>query len=346
MVPMRSGQERGHSGPALLSALAHLGVGLLIMLAMSPQGSRRQAVSGKPVAIDMVFVSAAEGEPAVAPGLSAAPLPEADLPAEAVTSPPASVQMPAPEQPPPAAARAAPPALAPDISLQEFAAMTRPEAASPALGETPPMPSAEMRPAEPAPPQVTSAPDVPLGEHAPPMPAEPPRALPSQPAPPPVEAAQPSRPAEARPAPVRTQPRAAPRPAPARAPSLAQGPVGSATATAISAMPGTAAAGSPVASLIAIGPPLITSPRFRRAPQPPDYPARAIELDLTGTVVIRALLNPEGDPREVRVHRSSGQNILDSAAVSAVRRWAFEPASRDGQRVEAWVEVPVHFRLN
>ncbi len=96
----------------------------------------------------------------------------------------------------------------------------------------------------------------------------------------------------------------------------------------------------------AAGPPLITAPRFRRAPQPPEYPARAVELDLTGTVVIRALLNPEGDPRDVRVHRSSGQNLLDSAAAAAVRRWAFEPASRDGQRIEAWVEVPVHFRLN
>ncbi|MBY0332352.1 MAG: energy transducer TonB [Acetobacteraceae bacterium] len=86
-------------------------------------------------------------------------------------------------------------------------------------------------------------------------------------------------------------------------------------------------------------------PRFRRPPRPPDYPPRAIELDITGTVVVRALLTPEGDPQQARVHRSSGHTMLDAAALAAVRRWAFEPASRDGRRIAAWVEVPVHFRL-
>ncbi len=92
-------------------------------------------------------------------------------------------------------------------------------------------------------------------------------------------------------------------------------------------------------------PPLITAPRFRRPPRPPEYPPRAVELDLTGTVVVRALLDPEGDPREIRIHRSSGHAILDGAAVAAVRGWHFAPAARDGQRIAAWVEVPVHFRL-
>ncbi|MCC7283752.1 MAG: TonB family protein, partial [Acetobacteraceae bacterium] len=75
------------------------------------------------------------------------------------------------------------------------------------------------------------------------------------------------------------------------------------------------------------GPPLITTPRFRHPPRPPEYPRRAVELDLSGTVVVRALLDPAGTPRETRVHRSSGHPILDAAAVAAVRRWAFEPAS-------------------
>jgi protein TonB len=94
------------------------------------------------------------------------------------------------------------------------------------------------------------------------------------------------------------------------------------------------------------GPPLLTAPRFRLPPQPPDYPRRAIELDLSGTVVVRALLDVAGNPRETRVHRSSGHSILDAAAIAAVRRWAFEPASVDGRRIEAWVEVPVRFRLH
>jgi protein TonB len=107
-------------------------------------------------------------------------------------------------------------------------------------------------------------------------------------------------------------------------------------------------AGSPPAGGAAPSddPPLITAPRFRHPPRPPEYPRRAVELDLTGTVIVRALLDPSGDPREARIQRSSGHPILDGAALAAVRGWAFQPASRNGQRIPAWVEVPVHFRLH
>ena len=71
-----------------------------------------------------------------------------------------------------------------------------------------------------------------------------------------------------------------------------------------------------------------------------------MELGLSGTVLIRARVGADGDTEEIRLWRTSGHALLDAAALAAVRRWAFEPASLDGRRVEAWVEVPVHFRLN
>jgi len=61
---------------------------------------------------------------------------------------------------------------------------------------------------------------------------------------------------------------------------------------------------------------------------------------------VRALVSPDGETQETRVWRSSGQPLLDAAAVAAVRRWAFEPARHGGHAVAAWVEVPIHFRLN
>jgi len=79
---------------------------------------------------------------------------------------------------------------------------------------------------------------------------------------------------------------------------------------------------------------------------PAVYPPRAIEFGLTGTVLVRALVAPDGRTQEMRVWRSSGQPLLDAAAIAAVRRWDFEPASMGGRHVEAWVEVPVNFRLN
>lgn len=78
---------------------------------------------------------------------------------------------------------------------------------------------------------------------------------------------------------------------------------------------------------------------------PPAYPRRAIDLGQEGEVLIRALVGPDGDSREIRLWRSSGVPLLDEAALRAVRRWAFEAARVDGRPVEAWVEVPVRFQL-
>ncbi|WP_203072066.1 energy transducer TonB [Falsiroseomonas ponticola] len=215
-----------------------------------------------------------------------------------------------------------------------------PDATSPAEAAADPVPPPpataaplpEPAPAEPPTPVAAS----PLPD---PAPAEPPTPVAASPLPDPAPAEPPrrTRAAEAAPAP---RPAAPPR-RPAR--DGAAGPATAARGEGEAPLPARAPAAE--APSVAPGPPLITAPRFRRPPSPPAYPARAIELDLAGTVVVRALLDPSGDPTETLVLRSSGHAILDSAALAAVRRWAFEPASRDGQRIAAWVEVPVHFRL-
>ena len=63
-------------------------------------------------------------------------------------------------------------------------------------------------------------------------------------------------------------------------------------------------------------------------------------------VGLRLLVGADGATREVRLHRSSGNRLLDEAALAAARRWETEPASVGGQRADAWVEVPVRFRLD
>ncbi|MBX9751547.1 MAG: energy transducer TonB, partial [Roseococcus sp.] len=93
------------------------------------------------------------------------------------------------------------------------------------------------------------------------------------------------------------------------------------------------------------GPPVVTAARFRRPPIPPEYPLVARERGITGTAVIRALVGRDGETRELRLHRSSGHALLDDTAMAAVRRWAFAPATRDGQAIDAWLEVPLRFEL-
>jgi len=43
--------------------------------------------------------------------------------------------------------------------------------------------------------------------------------------------------------------------------------------------------------------------------------------------------------------QSSSHRLLDEAAVPAVRRARFTPARQDDRPVDAWVTVPIRFRL-
>lgn len=86
-------------------------------------------------------------------------------------------------------------------------------------------------------------------------------------------------------------------------------------------------------------------PRYRHPPTPAAYPPRAIELNQQGEVLLRVRLDPEGTAVEILVHRPSGHQMLDRAAIAAVKSWHFLPAVRDGRPVSAWVEIPVRFHL-
>jgi protein TonB len=86
-------------------------------------------------------------------------------------------------------------------------------------------------------------------------------------------------------------------------------------------------------------------PRYRHPPMPAVYPPRAIELNQQGEAVVRVRLDPDGSAVEIVLFRGSGFELLDRAALAAVRGWHFLPAVRDGRPVAAWVEIPVRFHL-
>jgi protein TonB len=78
----------------------------------------------------------------------------------------------------------------------------------------------------------------------------------------------------------------------------------------------------------------------------PPYPAAAKKLKLQGTAVVRVLVSPEGQPKNVALEKTSGVRVLDETAVETVKRWSFVPARRGNNRIAAWVDVPIKFRLN
>jgi protein TonB len=62
-------------------------------------------------------------------------------------------------------------------------------------------------------------------------------------------------------------------------------------------------------------------------------------------VLLSVFVNPDGGVGELKVQRSSGFEILDKAALSAVRQWRFASGRRGETKVGMWVEVPIRFEL-
>ncbi len=77
----------------------------------------------------------------------------------------------------------------------------------------------------------------------------------------------------------------------------------------------------------------------------PEYSKEALSAKLQGKVVLRLVVGTDGRPHDIRVERSLGLG-LDEKAIAAVRQWTFEPALKNGQPVEALVNVEIAFCLS
>lgn len=91
-------------------------------------------------------------------------------------------------------------------------------------------------------------------------------------------------------------------------------------------------------------PVLVASVDYLKAP-PPRYPVKARRTRAEGTVLLQVLIDTQGHPREVKLHRSSGHEELDVAARETVLAWLFRPYVENGVARNALVIVPVEFAL-
>jgi TonB family protein len=88
----------------------------------------------------------------------------------------------------------------------------------------------------------------------------------------------------------------------------------------------------------------LTQARYRDTPRP-EYPDNARRQGREGRVLLRVLVDNQGETKAVEVSRSSGTDALDNAATSAIKRWRFYPARSGDRPIESWVNVPIDFRL-
>lgn len=81
-------------------------------------------------------------------------------------------------------------------------------------------------------------------------------------------------------------------------------------------------------------------------PIKPEYPLQARQEQWEGDVVCSALVSKRGTVLEASVANSSGYEILDAAALKAVRTARFVPAQKRGRPVELRVRLTISFRLD
>jgi len=77
----------------------------------------------------------------------------------------------------------------------------------------------------------------------------------------------------------------------------------------------------------------------------PRYPASAQGQGIEGWVKMRVLLDRQGSVAQVVVTESKPSGVFDDAAVEAIGRWRFSPATFKGQSVQVWVRKTLTFRL-
>ncbi|MFQ6033652.1 MAG: energy transducer TonB [Candidatus Bipolaricaulia bacterium] len=85
-------------------------------------------------------------------------------------------------------------------------------------------------------------------------------------------------------------------------------------------------------------------PRYDLNP-PPSYPEVARRRGYEGTVLLAVRVRKDGGVAAAQIAETSGYEVLDRAAVRAVRAWRFRPARRGEEPVEMEVRVPVRFQL-
>ena len=77
----------------------------------------------------------------------------------------------------------------------------------------------------------------------------------------------------------------------------------------------------------------------------PIYPKIAIRRGIEGGVSLRVMLTASGVVSSVTVEKPSGSELLDAAAVSAVKQWQFNPAMHQGEPAASVTTVPIEFKL-
>jgi len=75
----------------------------------------------------------------------------------------------------------------------------------------------------------------------------------------------------------------------------------------------------------------------------PSYPADWASAGVQGSVLLDLLIDPNGQPIEIKIAQGSGSQALDQSAARAANDWRFAPPRWNSQPVEVWARIEVRF---
>jgi TonB family protein len=77
----------------------------------------------------------------------------------------------------------------------------------------------------------------------------------------------------------------------------------------------------------------------------PLYPLEARKKGYEGEVLLKVEVLPNGEVGKIELKKSSGYEVLDQSALSAVKKWKFIPAEKRDILTPFWINVPIKFQL-
>jgi protein TonB len=77
----------------------------------------------------------------------------------------------------------------------------------------------------------------------------------------------------------------------------------------------------------------------------PEYPADAQQGQVTGYVELEYTVAKDGSVKDAVVTSSQPRRVFDSAALTALRRYRYQPVLKDGQPVEQRARMRMGFTL-
>jgi protein TonB len=78
----------------------------------------------------------------------------------------------------------------------------------------------------------------------------------------------------------------------------------------------------------------------------PEYPRLARDAGIEGMAVVTIVIDTAGRVESARLFASSGNRLLDDAAVAAAALATFKPGYQNGRAVRVEANMPFRFRLN